>query len=136
MARLPKKKNRFIGTKRKDKITATNGMDLIIGNGGADVINARGGDDLIDPSRWTGGGYDVVRTGKGYDTIILEDDYWVEILDFNIKKDTLDLRRLNEDWNWDYFKGSKTTYIFNHEEDEVARFKGFVDLANADIIWD
>lgn len=60
-APFPKKENRFIGTKRKDKIIATNGMDLIIGNGGADVINARGGDDLIDPSRWTGGGYDVVR---------------------------------------------------------------------------
>ena len=88
-APFPKKENRFIGTKRKDKIIATNGMDLIIGNGGADVINARGGDDLIDPSRWTGGGYDVVRGGKGYDTFIIEDDYWVEIIDFNIKQDTL-----------------------------------------------
>ena len=115
---------------------ATNGNDLIVGKGGGDIINARGGDDLIDPSRWTKGRFDLVKGGKGRDTFIVGDGYWVQITDFNIKKDTIDLRGLNEGWYWEYFRHQQSTHIFNFEGNDTARIRGFVDLDNANIIWD
>ena len=116
----------------KDRLKGTNAADEILGFGGNDIIDGKNGDDLIDPGAWTSGKFDKVKGGKGSDTFVIKDGYWAFIKDFKVVEDKLEISGLSEGLNWEA-KGGKT-YIYGDDGYEVARFKGKVDLSEANLI--
>ena len=121
------------GSNEKDKLKGTNGNDKIIGKGGADKIFGEGGDDLIDPGEWRkGDGPDKIYGGSGADIFVINDDCWVNIKDFNVIEDRLDISGLSGGLDWE-IEGNRT-YIWRNDGDEVARISGAVDLSQANII--
>ena len=124
--------NEIIGTKKKDKLKGTKFDDLIEGKGGSDKINGKKGDDLIDPGEWTKGKFDKVKGGPGEDTFVIKDGYWAFIKDFKLVDDSLDINglRMGLDWSID----GKKTYIYGSDGQEVARFKGKIDLSEAELV--
>ena len=124
--------NEIIGTKKKDKLKGTKFDDLIEGKGGSDKINGKKGDDLIDPGEWTKGKFDKVKGGPGEDTFVIKDGYWAFIKDFKLVDDSLDLNGLRMGLDWS-IEGKKT-YIYGSDGQEVARFKGKIDLSEAELV--
>ena len=124
--------NEIIGTKKKDKLNGTKFDDFIEGKGGSDKINGKKGDDLIDPGEWTKGKFDKVKGGVGKDTFVLKDGYWAFIKDFKLIDDKLDINGLSQELDWSI--DGKKTYVFGNDGQEVARFKGKIDLSEAELI--
>ena len=124
--------NEIIGTKKKDKLNGTKFDDFIEGKGGSDKINGKKGDDLIDPGEWTKGKFDKVKGGAGKDTFVLKDGYWAFIKDFKLIDDKLDINGLSQELDWSI--DGKKTYVFGNDGQEVARFKGKIDLSEAELI--
>jgi len=124
--------NEIFGTSKKDKLKGTKFNDYIEGLGGADKINGKKGNDVIDPGEWTKGKFDKIKGGNGSDTIILKDGYWAYIKDFKIVEDKLDISGLSQGLDWEI--DGKKTYIFGNNGDEIARFKGKIDLSEAVLI--
>ena len=124
--------NKVVGSRKKDRLNGTRGADEILGYGGNDIINGKNGDDLIDPGVWTTGKFDNVKGGKGSDTFVVKDGYWAFIKDFNVVEDKLEVTGLSQGLDWE-IKGSKT-YIYGDDGYEVARLKGKVDLAEANLL--
>lgn len=118
--------NSIRGTARKDKIIGTNKADRIFGLGGADHINGKNGDDLVDPGHWTQGSRDIIKGGRGSDTFVIKDDYYLYIKDFKIIEDRLDVSQLTSGFDWQVQSGN--TYIYNNNGYEVAKIRGKVDL--------
>ena len=124
--------NKVIGSSKKDRLKGTSGADEILGYGGNDVINGKNGDDLIDPGIWSTGKFDKVKGGKGSDTFVVKDGYWAFIKDFKVVEDKLDVTGLSQGFDWE-IKG-RNTYIYGDDGYEVARLKGNVDLAEANLV--
>lgn len=124
--------NEIIGTKKKDKLNGTKFDDFIEGKGGSDKIKGKKGDDLIDPGEWTKGKFDKVKGGTGKDTFVLKDGYWAFIKDFKLIDDKLDINGLSQGLDWSI--DGKKTYVFGNDGQEVARFKGKIDLSEAELI--
>jgi len=124
--------NEILGTSKKDKLKGTKLNDYIEGLGGSDKINGKNGDDVIDPGEWTKGKFDKIKGGKGSDTFILKEGYWAYIKDFKIVEDRLDISGLSQGLDWEI--DGKKTYIFGNDGDEIARFKGKLDLSEAVLI--
>ena len=124
--------NEIIGTKKKDKLNGTKFDDFIEGKGGSDKINGKKGDDLIDPGEWTKGKFDKVKGGPGEDTFVIKDGYWAFIKDFKLVDDSLNINGLSQGLDWN-IEGKKT-YIYGSDGQEVARFKGKLDLSQADLV--
>ena len=124
--------NEIIGTKKKDKLNGTKFDDFIEGKGGSDKINGKKGDDLIDPGEWTKGKFDKVKGGPGEDTFVIKDGYWAFIKDFKLVDDSLSINGLSQGLDWN-IEGKKT-YIYGSDGQEVARFKGKLDLSQADLV--
>ncbi len=124
--------NEIIGTKKKDKLNGTKFDDFIEGKGGSDKIKGEKGDDLIDPGEWTKGKFDKVKGGTGKDTFVLKDGYWAFIKDFKLIDDKLDINGLSQGLDWSI--DGKKTYVFGKDGQEVARFKGKIDLSEAELI--
>ena len=124
--------NEIFGSKKKDKLNGTNFDDFIKGKGGSDKINGKKGDDLIDPGKWTKGKFDKVKGGAGEDTFVIKDGYWAYIKDFKTVDDKLDINGLSQGLDW-RIKGKKT-YMYGDDGYEVARFKGKIDLSEAELV--
>ena len=124
--------NEISGTPKKDKLKGTKFDDFINGKEGADRINGKRGDDIIDPGEWTKGKFDKIKGGKGSDTFILKDGYWAFIKDFKIAEDKLDIRGLSQGLDWDQKDGK--SYIYGEDGYEVARFKGLINLSEAQFV--
>jgi len=120
------------GGPRKDRLIGTSGDDTLMGRAGSDKLKGQKGDDLIDPGRYTKGRFDSVFGGKGNDVFVIKDGYWAFVKDFKIASDALDLSGLKKGLNWDTRKG--LTYLYGSDGFEVARFKGKIDLAKADLV--
>ena len=124
--------NKIKGSRKKDRLNGTNGADQILGKGGNDIINGKNGDDLIDPGKWTTGKFDKIKGGKGSDTFVVKDGYWAFLKDFKVIEDKLDISGLSQGLDWEI--NGRKTYIYGDDGYEVARFKGKVDLSDANII--
>ena len=120
------------GSKGSDVLKGTREDDTLVGFAGSDRLIAKKGDDLIDPGRYTKGKYDLAVGGKGNDVFVIKDGYWVFIKDFQIRSDLLDLSGLDAGLDWNSSKG--LTFIYGSDGYEVARFKGRVNLSNAQLV--
>ena len=119
------------GTYAKDKLKGSTGDDTLIGLGGSDKITGKKGNDIIDAGLH-GERVDWVKGGSGSDTFVIKEGYWTNIKDFNVMEDTLNLKGLKNGLDWDYEGGR--TYIWGQDGHEVARFSGYKNLDNANII--
>jgi len=60
------------------------------------------------------------------------DGYWAFIKDFKLIEDNLDLSGLSKGYEWEI--NGRRTYIYEDNSDEVARFKGKINLSKAEIV--
>ena len=63
---------------------------------------------------------------------MIKDGYWAFIKDFKLVDDSLDLNGLRMGLDWS-IEGKKT-YIYGSDGQEVARFKGKIDLSEAELV--
>ena len=63
---------------------------------------------------------------------MLKDGYWAFIKDFKLIDDKLDINGLSQGLDWSI--DGKKTYVFGNDGQEVARFKGKIDLSEAELI--
>ena len=117
------------GTGTKDKITGTQFDDDIYGFGGNDRIRAGNGDDLIDAGD---GRKNVVRSGKGFDIIVLNDDARVIIKDFDAELDALSLDGVSGQTS--YQQRGNNFYIYDNDGDMIARLKGEFNIDQIDFV--
>ena len=87
------------GGNKKDKLKGTNGNDEIYAYAGDDKINAKAGDDIIYPGEFNRK-KDIVRTGAGYDTVVLDEYGYVVIKDFLSGFDRIDASNLEDVYCW------------------------------------
>ncbi|MEM1428170.1 MAG: M10 family metallopeptidase [Pseudomonadota bacterium] len=84
--------NSLDGGDGNDSLRGGSGSDTLLGGDGTDTLNGRGGADLLDG----GTGTSVLKGGGGKDTFRIDADATlVEILDFVLADDRLDLTDLN-----------------------------------------
>ena len=119
------------GTASNDRLIGIKGDDTLLGYGGSDKIRGQRGDDVIDAGPH-GSKADKVKGGLGSDTFIIKEGYLTDIKDFNIVDDVLDLNGLANGLDWDYQDGK--TYIRGEDGYEVARFKGYKNLDQANLV--
>ena len=124
--RTPQQSRQFAGTSGRDKIIGTSRGDHILGFGGADKLNGKNGDDVIDPGTWTKGDRDIIRGGRGADTFVIKDNYYLFIKDFRIAEDNLDISGLSPGFDWEVYSGN--TYIYNNIQNAIAKIRGRIDL--------
>lgn len=117
------------GTGTKDKITGTQFDDDIYGFGGNDRIRAGNGDDLIDAG---GGRKNVVRSGKGFDIIVLNEDARVIIKDFDAELDALSLDGVSGQTS--YQQRGNNFYLYDNDGDMIARLKGEFNIDQIDFV--
>ena len=67
---------------------------------------------------------------SGSDTFVIKEGYWIDIKDFNVEEDILDLNGLDNGLSWNHQDGM--TFIWGNDGYEVAIFSGYknLDLAN------
>ena len=119
------------GNAKNNKLKGGYGDDTLVGYGGSDKIIGKKGDDVIDAGIH-GSRADKVRGGSGSDTFVIREGYWTDIKDFNVVEDILDLNGLTNGLEWDYQDGK--TYIRGDDGKEVARFRGYKNLDQANFI--
>lgn len=117
------------GTGTKDKITGTQFDDDIYGFGGNDRIRSGNGDDLIDAG---GGRKNVVRSGKGFDIIVLNEDARVIIKDFDTEFDALSLDGVSGQTS--YQQRGNNFYLYDSDGDMIASLKGEIDINQIDFV--
>lgn len=117
------------GTGTKDKITGTQFDDDIYGFGGNDRIRAGNGDDLIDAGD---GRKNVVRSGKGFDIIVLNEDARVIIKDFDAELDALSLDGVSGQTS--YQQRGINFYLYDNDGDMIARLKGEFNIDQIDFV--
>jgi hypothetical protein len=117
------------GTTANNKLKGGKGNDTLMGYEGSDKIIGKKGDDLIDAGLH-GSRTDKVKGGSGSDTFVIKEGYWIDIKDFNVKEDILDLNGLDNGLSWNHQDGM--TFIWGNDGYEVAIFSGYknLDLAN------
>ena len=71
-----------------------------------------------------------MKGGSGSDTFVIKEGYWIDIKDFNVEEDILDLNGLDNGLSWNHQDGM--TFIWGNDGYEVAIFSGYknLDLAN------
>ena len=87
------------GGNKKDKLKGTNSNDEIYAYAGDDKINAKAGDDIIYPGEFNRK-KDIVITGAGYDTVVLDEYGYVLIKDFLPRFDRIDASNLEDVYCW------------------------------------
>ena len=119
------------GSKNNNKLVGGKFDDTLLGKGGTDKLIGKNGNDIIDAGRH-GGKAEVVKGGKGSYTFIIKEGYWLNIKDFKVVEDVLNLNGLANGLAWDYQDGK--TYIWGEDGYEVARFKGYKNLDQANLV--
>ena len=144
----PEPVREFRGTGRRDKLRGTNKADVMYGEGGKDRLIGRGGndriygnenddkiiagrgDDIIYPGP-CGRRRDVVKTGPGDDTVVLDFDGYVFIRDFKPCCDKIDAT----DIPGAYSRISRNKTFIMNEDETYAILRGRFTLSNSDGIF-
>ena len=124
------------GDRGTNQLTGSRKSDIILGEANIDNIRGKQGDDIIDVGQpGTKRGrirFDLVEGGNGKDTFVIKDGYKVNITDFNVKQDIIDLSELAPGSSFSRSNGN--TFLQDENDTIIAKLDGKFKLSAFNII--